>query len=124
MVFVSLYCSHLPCLFPQHGKGMKHKRRIVLEPWQQEIVDTAPWPFIRGCIHTDGCAFVNRTGRYEYLSYEFSNMSGEIVDLFVQACDCVGVFTRTTGGGSRRWSVRINRRDSVARMLEHVGRKS
>jgi hypothetical protein len=25
--------------FPQHGPGRKHERAIVLEPWQQEIVD-------------------------------------------------------------------------------------
>jgi Homeodomain-like domain len=36
MVFVSLYSSHLLCLFPQHGRGMKYQRRIALEPWQRE----------------------------------------------------------------------------------------
>lgn len=87
MVYASLYSSHLPCLFPQDGPGMKHKRRIVLEPWQREIVEAAPWPFIRGCIRTDGCAFINRTDvhreqPYQYLSYQFSNMSTDIVDLF------------------------------------------
>ena len=123
MVFVSLYSSHLPCLFPQHGPGMKHKRPIVLEPWQQEIVDAVPWPFIRGCIRTDGCAFINRTGPYEYLCYEFANVSTEIADLFRQACARVDVFTRANRDRRRRWSVRINRRASVARMLEHVGLK-
>jgi Homeodomain-like domain len=122
MVNVSLYCSHLPCLFPQHGPGMKHERPIVLESWQQNIVDAAPWLFIRGCIRTDGCCFINRTGAYEYRSYDFTNMSKDIVNLFVRACDGVGVFTRTTGGGSRKWSVRINRR-RVAKMVEQVGLK-
>jgi hypothetical protein len=61
-------------------------REIILEPWQQEIVETAPWPFIRGCIKTDCCAFINRTDvhrarPYEYLSYDFSNMSTDIVEL-------------------------------------------
>jgi hypothetical protein len=38
-------CSkHWTCLFPQHGPGMKHTRPIVLEPWQQEIVDQEPEP--------------------------------------------------------------------------------
>jgi hypothetical protein len=123
MVNVSLYCSHLGCLFPQDGPGLKYLRPIVLEPWQQQIVDAAPWPFIRGCIRTDGCSFINRTGPYEYLSYDFCNMSEDIVGLFVDACERVGVFTRTTGGEGRRWSVRINRRESVANMLEHVGIK-
>ncbi|MGH2993072.1 MAG: helix-turn-helix domain-containing protein [Solirubrobacterales bacterium] len=121
MVFVSLYSSHLPCLFPQHGPGLKHQRAIVLEPWQQEIVEAAPWPFIRGCIRTDGCSFINRTGPYEYLSYDFSNSSRDIVELFVGACDLVDVEYRVSH--SRIWRVRINRRASVALLLEHVGLK-
>lgn len=130
MVFISLYCSHLPCLFPQHGPGMKHQRRIILEPWQQDIVDAAPWPFIRGCIRTDGCSFINRTDihrpvPYEYLSYQFGNRSKDIIDLFVESCARVGVFTRVNRNRNRDlWDVRINRRDSVANMLERVGVKS
>ena len=128
-VHVSLYCSHLLCLFPQHGPGKKHERRIALEPWQEEIVEEEPWPFIRGCIRTDGCAFINRTDihrdrPYEYLSYQFSNMSGDIVELFVRACSQVDVFTRVNQDRRGRWDVRINRRASVAAMLEHVGRKA
>jgi hypothetical protein len=39
----------------------------------------------------DGCHFINRTDihrpkPHEYLSYDFSNMSKDIVDLFVEAC--------------------------------------
>jgi hypothetical protein len=29
---VCCYSKHWPCLFPQHGQGEKHGRRIVLEP--------------------------------------------------------------------------------------------
>jgi hypothetical protein len=125
---LSIYSKHLTCLFPQHGRGKKHQRPILLEPWQRRILHSAPWSFLRGCIRTDGCAFINRTDihrpkPYEYLSYEFSNMSKDIVDLFVEACDRVGVFTRVTSNSSGRWSVRINRRESVAMMLEHIGMK-
>jgi hypothetical protein len=38
-------CSkHQPCLFPQHGPGRKHERKIELTPWQQELVDLDRWP--------------------------------------------------------------------------------
>src|SRR5687767_5565327 len=75
-LYVSVYSSHLGCLFPQHGPGRKHERRIELEPWQQRVVEAEPWPFIRACIWTDGCSFINRTDihrpkPYEYLSYHF-----------------------------------------------------
>ena len=53
-VNVSVYSSHLVCLFPQHGPGPKHKRKIALEPWQASLVEQAPWAFIRGCIRSDG----------------------------------------------------------------------
>jgi hypothetical protein len=86
-------------------------------------VEAEPWAFNRGCIRTDGCSFSNRTGPYEYLSYDFTNMSPEIVDLFVEACDRVGVgHRRTSWRGIHR--VRINRRASVALMLKHVGLKT
>jgi hypothetical protein len=129
-VYVSLYCSHLACLFPQHGPGKKHERRVELEPWQREHVDAAPWRFIRGCIRSDGCVFINRTDihraePYEYVSYAFSNKSTDIVNLFIDTCERVDVFTRATLNAERgMWRVRINRRDSVARMLENVGLKA
>jgi hypothetical protein len=125
MVFISVYSRHLVCLLPQHGEGLKHRRRIVLERWQREVADREPWPFIRGCIRTDGCSFINRTGPYEYLSYQFGNMSQDIVGLFTDACSSVGVVTRVNR--NRRtgfWDVRINQRASVALMEEHVGLKT
>jgi hypothetical protein len=115
---LTLYHRHLACLFPQHGPGKKHERRIVLEPWQTALVEAAPFAFIRGCIRSDGCVFINRTGRYEYLAYQFDNLSPDILGLFAQACHFAGLDCRPTA----RY-VRINRRASVARLLEHVPRK-
>lgn len=119
MVILSVHHAHLACLFPQHGPGKKHHRRIVLEPWQQAAVTAAPWAFLRGCIRSDGCVYVNRTGRYEYLSYRFDNHSADIRELFIATCRLVGVECRSSGT-----SVRIYRRPSVALMREHVGIKN
>jgi hypothetical protein len=116
---LSVYCTHLACLFPQHGPGRKHRRNIVLEDWQTAIVDREPWRFLRGCIRSDGCVFVNRTGRYAYTSYEFSNRSSQIRELFMDACDRVDVEYRAYP----RY-VRIYRRPSVALMQKHVGPKA
>ena len=33
VVDVSSYWKHWPCLFPQHGPGRKHERRIALVDW-------------------------------------------------------------------------------------------
>jgi hypothetical protein len=118
MVVLWIYHSHLTCLFPQHGAGKKHDRPIVLEPWQDELVAAAPWAFLRGCIRSDGCVYVNRTGPYEYLSYDFANRSADIRALFARACAHVNVDCRSAGD-----RVRIYRRASVALMREHVGVK-
>lgn len=116
---VSIDHVHLPCVFPQHGPGRKHERAMRLEPWQQTIVTTAPWAFLRGCIRSDGCVFVNRTGPYRYLSYDFSNRSSGILDLFEATCAIVGV-------DCRRYAehIRVYRRASVAALIEHVGLKA
>jgi Homeodomain-like domain len=118
MVVLCLYHGHLGCLFPQTGPGKKHLRPIVFEPWQIALVEAEPWRFLRGCIRTDGCVFVNRTGRYEYLSYEFSNLSKDIVDLFMATCEGLGLRPRRY----RRY-VRLYRREDVARLLAEVGTK-
>lgn len=118
MKILSLYCTHLRCIFPQHGPGRKHERRIALESWQRDILARQPWPFLRGCIRSDGCVFYNRTGRYSYLSYDFKNYSADILDLFTGACDLVGVEYRRY-----QRHVRIYRRPSVALMQRHVGIK-
>lgn len=115
---VSLYCSHLGCLFPQTGAGMKHTRTLRFEPWQYELIDAAPWSLLRGLVMSDGCAFINRTGPYRYLSYDFTNESRDILDLFCRTCDRVGVQCRRG-----RRSVRIYRRESVTLLAAFVGAK-
>ena len=119
MVVLWVYHGHLSCLFPQHGEGKKHDRPIVLEPWQEALVAAAPWAFLKGCIRSDGCVFVNRTGRYEYLSYDFANRSAHIREQFARVCASVGVECRPAGE-----RVRIYRRASVERLLVHVGIKA
>ena len=74
---VGAYSRSLPCLFPQHGPGMKHTRRIVLADWQQNLIDQDPRPLIRGLIHSDGCRVINKSMGREYLRYMFSNESHE-----------------------------------------------
>lgn len=112
-----------PCLLPQHGPGRKHHRPIVLEPWQQALVDRAPEAFLRGLIHTDGWRGMNRVtvkGRdYAYPRYQFSNRSDDIRTLFTDACDALDIPWRPWG----RWHVSVARRDAVARMDEFIGPK-
>ena len=87
--------KHWPCLFPQHGPGRKHERPIVLEPWQQELVDAYPRMLLRGLVQSDGCRdnnfAITRGKRYDYPRYTFSNASDDIRTIFTDACDRLGV---------------------------------
>lgn len=52
---------HWPLVFPQHGPGRKHSRRIVLADWQRNLIEQDPRPFLRGLIHSDGWRPQSRT---------------------------------------------------------------
>jgi len=103
---------------PQSGEGKKHLRPILLEEWQHDLVSAEPWRLLRGLIRSDGCVFVNRTGPYEYLSYDFTNRSQDILDLFTATCDSLGVRYRRNPE-----RVRICRQEAVGLMLAQVGVK-
>jgi len=46
---VSSFSKHWPCLFPQHGPGRKHERRIELVPWQRNWSTSTHAPWSGGC---------------------------------------------------------------------------
>jgi hypothetical protein len=118
-VVLHVYSAHLTCLFPQHGPGKKHERRILVEDWQLGLIAQEPWRFLRGCIWSDGCSFINRTGPYEYLSFDFANHSQDILDVVERCYELVGVKCRRT---ARR--IRVNRRASVVLVEANVGLKT
>jgi hypothetical protein len=119
-VEVSSFSKAWPCLFPQHGPGKKHERRIVLTDWQSQLVDRRPEQLVRGLIHSDGCRFQN-TGRnnWSWPRYAFSNLSDDIRAIFCNACDLLGV--RWTKSGQR--NIYVSRKADVAKLDEFIGPK-
>lgn len=124
---VKSYSKHWACLFPQHGPGKKHQRRIALADWQQEIVGTLPGRFARGLMHSDGYRGLNRVRRhfngedhwYEYPRYLFTNESADIHRLLGDALDLLGVAWRF----NKRNQISVARREAVERLDEFVGPK-
>ena len=117
---VGLYSKHWPCLLPQHGPGRKHHRRIVLEPWQQKLVDQATEEFVCGLIHSDGCRVIANDRGVESIRYHFSNRSEDIIGLFTTALDSLGIpWTRST-----KYIVSVYRKAATARLDEFIGPKS
>lgn len=119
--------KHWLCLFPQHGPGHKHERRIALLRWQRQLVERYPQALLRGLIHSDGCRVFNRVRRplksgtrsYAYPRYHFTNASAEIRAIFVEACGMVGVDTRP----NNERNLSVARRASVALMDTFIGPK-
>jgi hypothetical protein len=117
---VSGYWRSWPCLFPQHGAGLKHARRIVLTEWQERLVDRWPEHLLRGLIHSDGCRFQNTgRGNWSCPRYSFTNHSADIRDIFCRVCERVGV--RWTLAGA--YVVYVSRKADVARLDEFIGPK-
>jgi hypothetical protein len=107
-------------LFPQHGPGRKHTRKIELALWQRDIVERHPKSFLRGLIHSDGCRSLNRVNGKAYARYFFSQVSDDIRGIFCEVCDLLGVQWRLN-----RWnSVSIARAPSVAILDSFIGPKS
>lgn len=127
-VIVTVSWKHWPCLFPQHGPGRKHERRIALEDWQQAMVRDHPAAFLRGLFHSDGCRVRNwatrvvagEQKRYDYPRWQFSNRSEDILGLCTWALDLVDVPWRQ----SNRWVISVSRRAGVARLDGLIGLKS
>ncbi|WP_328994796.1 hypothetical protein OG394_09820 [Kribbella sp. NBC_01245] len=119
--------KHWPCLFPQHGPGRKHLRKIELVDWQLEIVRKYPERLLRGLFHSDGCRFTNWTEkpiggvikRYEYQRYMFSNESEDIIGILTAALDQLGIAWRRP----RRNAIAVSRKEAVAALDGFVGEK-
>jgi hypothetical protein len=119
--------KHWPCLFPQHGPGRKHERKIELESWQQVIVSEHTGEFARGLFHSDGCrsinwvskALVNGERWYGYPRYFFDNHSTDILRLCGEALDRLGVAWRF----SKPTTISVARREAVATLDRFVGPK-
>jgi hypothetical protein len=113
------YWKHWVCLFPQHGAGPKHLRRIALDDWQQALVALYPDEFVAGLIHSDGCRCVNRVKGNAYPRYFFTNVSADIRALFTMGCQQLGVESRPAG----RKNISVARRHSVELLDRYVGPK-
>lgn len=120
---VGSYWNHWPCLFPQHGRGVKHSRPIQLVAWQSEITRTLPGRFLRGLVHSDGCRVINqvviRGRRYAYPRYQFRNTSSDIRAIFCEACYDFGVHWTQSGPTT----ISVSRACDVARLDTAVGPK-
>lgn len=95
--------------------------------WQREIVDSHPKALLRGLIHSDGNRHINEVTRkfasgpkrYRYPRYMFTNASTDILGIFTDALDLLGIsWTQPTPR-----VISVARRADVALMDTFVGPK-
>jgi hypothetical protein len=113
------YSKSWPCLFPQHGPGRKHERKIALTDWQTGLVARWPELMLRGLIHSDGCRFQNTGRGWSHPRYSFANTSGDIKTIFCDTCDQMGL--RWTRSGEK--TIYVSRKADVAVLDRFVGPK-
>lgn len=120
--------NHWPHVFPQHGPGHKHERKLVLEDWQRGIIREEPAAFLRGLFHSDGCRVNNwatrmvagQKKRYDYPRWQFTNHSGDIQQWCKDSLDQLGIPWRQSS-----WKVvSVSRREAVRTLDELIGPKS
>jgi hypothetical protein len=118
--WIEVYCysKSWPCLFPQHGPGRKHERRIVLTDWQQMLVERWPKELVRGLIHSDGCRFQNSGTNWSWPRYSFTQVSDDIRTIFCDVCDRLGLHWTVA-----RTTIYISRKADVATLDEFIGPK-
>jgi hypothetical protein len=115
-----VYSKSWPCLFPQHGQGPKHTRKIALTEWQERVVARYPMLLLRGLIHSDGCRFMNTGRAWAHPRYSFANKSDDIKRIFCDACSLMGLHFTTAG----EKTIYVSRKTDVAVLDRFVGPKA
>lgn len=88
---VYIHSQLIGVLFPQRGSGPKNKRDVSLEDWQLRIVEQHPDAFLRGLMQTDGSRYTRKQGNHEYVTYNFTNTSEDIIKMVEHCCDMLGL---------------------------------
>lgn len=117
--------KNLPHWFPQHGPGKKHNRDIILEKWQEEILEKYSKDFIKGLIHSDGSRYTQTQGKYISIFYNFTNLSKDIMNLFQKYLDKLDIkYTSRVKTNGKQLMCEIRRKKEVLKLDEFIGPKS
>jgi len=116
---LSTFEKKLPKYFPQHGKGVKHSRKIELFDFQKQNIDYKN--LMRGLFISDGSFYV-ALNKYE--RYNFTNKSLDIINIFRE---CLNHFNISHGfrvKPNNIYIVEVQKKSEVIKMKDLVGKKS
>ena len=111
--------NHWPCVFPQHGPGRKHLRRIRLAAWQAAVIESEREAFVRVSSTANGCRIIANDRGNPSIRYHFSNLSEDIKHLYCESLDAMGAqWTRPCNQ-----QIAVYRKASVALLDRFIGPK-
>ncbi len=118
---LSIHNINLPSIFPQHGKGMKYTRKVVLTEWQKNILIDEH--FLKGLIYSDGCFFIRNVGKYSYNACCFTNKSVDIQRLFQGICDKFSIEWKYSKRKTGVYDTNVQKQEAFNRIVELIGTK-
>jgi len=124
MFVIYVHSNMIPKLFPQDGIGKKHCRKIKLLDWQKEVL--IPQYMVMGLIHSDGCYYFRTVNNKKYYSYDFTNKSYDIHQIFQDCCDEINVkYTFPDNPKSDHANItHIYKNEDVTKLLTLIGDKT
>lgn len=122
---ITVNSNQMNVIFPQHGEGKKHTRKIELVDWQLKYLEENSRYLARGLFHSDGCRFSISSG----FAYSFTNCSMDI-HLIYQTClelnDIEYTFNskKVAENNSPAWVTVMYRKLDVKKAYAFLGEKS
>jgi hypothetical protein len=98
--------------------GRSYRIRITCDKRYPAIIQETE-EFVLGLIHSDGCRVVANDRGVQSVRYHFSNRSEDILGLFTDALDALGIPWRR----SNKHTISIYRKAATARLDEFIGPK-
>lgn len=123
-----VYNKNFKELFPQHGTGPKHARKISLKKWQKEIIDKYPEQFLKGLIQSDGCRYKQTNTKNNYY-YNFTNCSVDIINLCLRTLKILKIINRLNKRSpsqktkTQAWVITISNKEGVKKLDKFIGSK-
>lgn len=116
---VNICTSTLSLLFPQHGKGKKHNRDIILTDWQLDVID--PISIVKGLIMSDGSYYIDRQSGI--MKYSFSNKSVQLIGILAKYLSELGIsfaiYTKL-----KKTELVVHKKLEVEKLHEMIGDKN
>ena len=90
---IAVYNKFLPSIFPQHGSGEKHNRKIELSELQEKYICYKE--LARGLFHSDGSYYPtkDKSGKIHHF-YNFTNCSEDIHNIFKRCLESENIYSR------------------------------